>query len=158
VARIGGGSPDRLPGGYQSRHAKPPLSIGLPLGSPIGPRDLRGLDCFDEILSEGPALERMAALAEVRAVDTPTESCKPSGTTAQVRSCCSPTGSSPVIRDWWRPQADVPDLGEDSRVVTRHPQAHSRLVARRRSCYGVGRELCDQEFSVRGEPVQSPLP
>ena len=48
----------------------PALSTGLPLGSPIGPRDLRGLDFFENILPEGPALERMAALAGVRPVDT----------------------------------------------------------------------------------------
>ena len=34
----------------------PALSTGLPLGSPIGPRDLRGLDFFENILPEGPAL------------------------------------------------------------------------------------------------------
>ena len=48
----------------------PALSTGLPLGSPIGPRDLRGLDFFENILPEGPALERMAALAGARPVDT----------------------------------------------------------------------------------------
>lgn len=48
----------------------PALSVGLPIGSPIGPRDLRGLDFFENILPEGPALERMAALAGVRPVDT----------------------------------------------------------------------------------------
>lgn len=46
------------------------LSVGLPVGSPIGPRDLRGLDFFENVLPEGPALERMAALAGVRPVDT----------------------------------------------------------------------------------------
>lgn len=45
------------------------LSVGLPLGSPIGPRDMRGLDFFENILPEGPALARMAALAGVRPVD-----------------------------------------------------------------------------------------
>jgi serine/threonine-protein kinase HipA len=48
----------------------PALSVGLPIGSPIGPRDLRGLDFFENILPEGPALERIAALAGVRPVDT----------------------------------------------------------------------------------------
>jgi serine/threonine-protein kinase HipA len=48
----------------------PALSAGLAIGSPIGPRDLRGLDFFENLLPEGPALERMAALAGVRPVDT----------------------------------------------------------------------------------------
>jgi len=48
----------------------PALSVGLPIGSPIGPRDLRGLDFFENMLPEGPALERMAAFAGVRPVDT----------------------------------------------------------------------------------------
>jgi serine/threonine-protein kinase HipA len=48
----------------------PALSAGLPIGAPTGPRDLRGLDFFENMLPEGPALERMAALAGVRPVDT----------------------------------------------------------------------------------------
>ena len=48
----------------------PALSVGLPVGSPVGPRDLRGLDFFENMLPEGPALARMAALAGVRPVDT----------------------------------------------------------------------------------------
>jgi len=48
----------------------PALSVGLPIGAPIGPRDLRGLDFFENMLPEGSALERMAALAGVRPVDT----------------------------------------------------------------------------------------
>jgi serine/threonine-protein kinase HipA len=36
----------------------------------VRPRDPRGLDFFENMLPEGPALERMAALAGVRAVDT----------------------------------------------------------------------------------------
>ena len=48
----------------------PALSVGLPIGAPAGPRDTRGLDFFENILPEGPALERMAALAGVRPVDT----------------------------------------------------------------------------------------
>jgi serine/threonine-protein kinase HipA len=48
----------------------PALSVGLPVGAPIGPRDQRGLDFFENMLPEGPALARMAALAGVRAVDT----------------------------------------------------------------------------------------
>jgi len=48
----------------------PALSVGLPIGAPTGPRDVRGLDFFENMLPEGPALERMAALAGVRPVDT----------------------------------------------------------------------------------------
>lgn len=46
------------------------LSVGLPLGSVTGPRDVRGLDFFENIIPEGPALTRMAALAGTRPVDT----------------------------------------------------------------------------------------
>jgi hypothetical protein len=42
------------------------LSVGLPIGAPMGPRDLRGLDFFENMLPEGPALDRIAALAGVR--------------------------------------------------------------------------------------------
>lgn len=48
----------------------PALSVGLPVGTPAGPRDLRGLDFFENMLPEGPALGRMAALARVRPADT----------------------------------------------------------------------------------------
>jgi serine/threonine-protein kinase HipA len=48
----------------------PALSVGLPIGSPTGPRDMRGLDFFENILPEGQPLVRMAALAGVRPVDT----------------------------------------------------------------------------------------
>ena len=48
----------------------PALSVGLPIGAPIGPRDLRGLDFFENMLPEGPAVARMAALAGVSPVDT----------------------------------------------------------------------------------------
>ena len=47
----------------------PALSVGLPIGAPIGPRDMRGLDFFENMLPEGPALARMAVLAGVRPVD-----------------------------------------------------------------------------------------
>ena len=40
-------------------------AVGPPIGAPAGPRDTRGLDFFENILPEGPALERMAALAVV---------------------------------------------------------------------------------------------
>lgn len=48
----------------------PVLSVGLPIGAPVGPRDPRGLDFFENLLPEGPALTRVAALAGVRPVDT----------------------------------------------------------------------------------------
>ncbi len=48
----------------------PVLSVGLPIGSPVSPRDMRGLDFLKNMLPEGPALERMAAMAGVRPVDT----------------------------------------------------------------------------------------
>src|ERR1700722_7183187 len=48
----------------------PALSVGLPVGAPVGPRDMRGLDFFENMLPEGPALARMAALAGVRPADT----------------------------------------------------------------------------------------
>ena len=48
----------------------PALSVGLPIGAATSPRDPRGLDFFENILAEGPALDRIAALAGVRPVDT----------------------------------------------------------------------------------------
>jgi serine/threonine-protein kinase HipA len=48
----------------------PVLSVGLPIGTPTGPRNTRGLDFFENMLPEGPALARMATLAGVRPVDT----------------------------------------------------------------------------------------
>src|ERR1700733_6729 len=48
----------------------PVLSVGLPIGTPTGPRAMRGLDFFENMLPEGPALTRLAALAGVRPVDT----------------------------------------------------------------------------------------
>jgi len=48
----------------------PVLSVGLPIGTPAGPRNMRGLDFFENMLPEGPALARIAALAGVRPVDT----------------------------------------------------------------------------------------
>lgn len=44
--------------------------MGLPIGAVTGPRDLRGLDFFENMLPEGPTLQRMAALAGVRPADT----------------------------------------------------------------------------------------
>jgi serine/threonine-protein kinase HipA len=48
----------------------PVLSVALPIGGLTGPRDMHGLDFFENILPEGPALVRMAALAGVRPADT----------------------------------------------------------------------------------------
>jgi serine/threonine-protein kinase HipA len=48
----------------------PALSVGLPVGTSTSPRDMRGLDFFENMLPEGPALARMAILAGVRPVDT----------------------------------------------------------------------------------------
>jgi serine/threonine-protein kinase HipA len=48
----------------------PVLSVGLPIGTPLGPRDMRGLDFFENMLPEGPVLAQMAALAGTRPVDT----------------------------------------------------------------------------------------
>jgi serine/threonine-protein kinase HipA len=48
----------------------PVLSVGLPIGSPTGPRDTRGLDFFENMLPEGPILARIAALAGTRPADT----------------------------------------------------------------------------------------
>jgi serine/threonine-protein kinase HipA len=48
----------------------PALSVELPIGTPTGPRDTRGLDFFENMLPEGPALARIAAMARVRQADT----------------------------------------------------------------------------------------
>jgi serine/threonine-protein kinase HipA len=48
----------------------PALSVGLPVGTSTSARDMRGLDFFENMLPEGPALARMAILAGVRPVDT----------------------------------------------------------------------------------------
>src|ERR1700733_8841021 len=50
-------------------NGSPALSVGLRIGSPVGPRDMRGLDFFENVLPEGPALARMADLAGVRPAD-----------------------------------------------------------------------------------------
>ena len=52
------------------RFGSPALSVGLPIGAKLDSRDMRGLDFFENILPEGPALARMAAIAGVRPVDT----------------------------------------------------------------------------------------
>jgi serine/threonine-protein kinase HipA len=51
-------------------NGSPALSVGLRIGSPLGARDMRGLDFFENVLPEGPALARMADLAGVRPADT----------------------------------------------------------------------------------------
>ena len=50
--------------------AAPLCRSGCRSATPVGPRDTRGLDFFENMLPEGPALARMAALAGVRPVDT----------------------------------------------------------------------------------------
>ena len=46
------------------------LSVALPIGDPIGPRDARGLYFFENLLPEGPAIETMARIAGVSRYDT----------------------------------------------------------------------------------------
>lgn len=46
------------------------LSVSLPLGSPMGSRDMRGLNFFENLLPEGPTLATMARWAGVHQADT----------------------------------------------------------------------------------------
>jgi serine/threonine-protein kinase HipA len=46
------------------------LSVSLPLGIPLAARDNTGLDFFENLLPEGPALDTMARLAMVSRADT----------------------------------------------------------------------------------------
>jgi serine/threonine-protein kinase HipA len=46
------------------------LSVSLPLGAPLRSQDNRGLDFFENLLPEGPALEAMARVAKVPGADT----------------------------------------------------------------------------------------
>jgi serine/threonine-protein kinase HipA len=46
------------------------LSVSLPIGAPIAPRDNRPLDFFENLLPEGPTIEEMARLAGVPRADT----------------------------------------------------------------------------------------
>ena len=46
------------------------LSVSLPLGSPIRPKDDTGMDFFSNLLPEGPVLVAMATLAGVSPFDT----------------------------------------------------------------------------------------
>lgn len=46
------------------------LSVSLPLGAPIAPRDNRPLDFFENLLPEGPTIDEMARLASVPRADT----------------------------------------------------------------------------------------
>ena len=57
----------------------------------------------------------------------------------------------------WRPRVGVLNFDEDSGAVARQPQANRRLVASRGSLHGVGHQLADEQFTVWGQPVQSPL-
>ncbi len=76
------------------------LSVGLPLGSPVGPRDMRPLDYFENILPEGQALVGMASLAGVRLADT-------YGILAMFGRDCA--GAIMFL-----PEADQPGAGRDS--------------------------------------------
>ena len=70
----------------------PALSVGLPIGTQTGPRDMRGLDFFENMLPEGPVLTRMATMAG-DARSTPMASSKRSAGTAQARSWCCATAT-----------------------------------------------------------------
>src|ERR1700749_3336386 len=51
-------------------NGSPALSVGPAIGSPLGPTARRGLDLFENVLPEGPALARMADLPGARPADT----------------------------------------------------------------------------------------
>src|SRR3984885_4482689 len=94
----------------------PALSVRLPIGAPTGPRDLRGLDFFENMLPEGPALERMAALAGVRPVDT-------YGIPAAFGHDCA--GAIMVLPDGERPGRTPPRPGSSSPTArTRWPPSY----------------------------------
>ena len=93
----------------------PALSVGLPIGAPTGPRDLRGLDFFENMLPEGPALERMAALAGVRPVDT-------YGILAAFGRDCA--GAITVL-----PDADRPGMNADSGYSPMTPGDLLRVIS-----------------------------
>ena len=90
------------------------LSVGLPLGSPVGPRDLRALDYFENILPEGQTLATMASLAGVRAADT-------FGILAMFGRDCA--GAIMLL-----PEPDRPDAEHDNRYLPATGDDLSRLV------------------------------
>ena len=90
------------------------LSVGLPLGSQVGPRDLRALDYFENILPEGQTLATMASLAGVRPADT-------FGILATFGRDCA--GAIMLL-----PEPESPDAEQDSRYVPATGDDLSRLV------------------------------
>jgi serine/threonine-protein kinase HipA len=91
------------------------LSVGLPLGLAMGSRDNRGLDFFENILPEGPALTRMAALAQVRPVDT-------FGVLAAFGRDCA--GAVVVL-----PEGEAPDTGGESGYTPVTADGLARVIA-----------------------------
>jgi serine/threonine-protein kinase HipA len=91
------------------------LSVGLPLGLATGPRDNRGLDFFENILPEGPTLTRMAALAQVRPVDT-------FGVLAAFGRDCA--GAIVVL-----PEGEAPDAGGESGYTPVAADGLARVIA-----------------------------
>ncbi len=80
------------------------LSVSLPLGSPIRPKDDTGMDFFSNLLPDGPVLMAMATLAGVSPVDT-------HGLLSRFGSVCAgalvivPEGTAPTDRSEWRYKA-----------------------------------------------------
>lgn len=80
------------------------LSVSLPLGSPIRPKDDTGMDYFSNLLPDGPVLVAMATLAGVSPVDT-------YGLLSRFGSDCAgalvivPEGTTPADRSDWRYEA-----------------------------------------------------
>ena len=91
------------------------LSVGLPLGLAMGPRDNRGLDFFENILPEGAALTRMAALAQVRPIDT-------FGVLAAFGRDCA--GAIVVL-----PEGEAPDGGGESGYTPVTDDGLARVIA-----------------------------
>jgi serine/threonine-protein kinase HipA len=96
------------------------LSVSLPLGSPIRPKDDTGMDFFSNLLPEGPVLVAMATLAGVSPVDT-------YGLLSRFGSDCAgalvivPEGNTPPDRSDWSYEAltlgDVADLIDNLATV-----------------------------------------
>jgi serine/threonine-protein kinase HipA len=96
------------------------LSVSLPLGSPIRPKDDTGMDFFSNLLPEGPVLFAMATLAGVSPVDT-------YGLLSRFGSECAgalvivPEGITPPERSDWGYEAltlvDIADLIDNLATV-----------------------------------------
>ncbi|MCW2929244.1 MAG: putative HipA protein [Actinomycetia bacterium] len=91
------------------------LSVGLPLGLAMGPRDNRGLDFFENILPEGAALTTMAALAQVRPADT-------FGVLAAFGRDCA--GAIVVL-----PEGEAPDAGGETGYTPVTDDGLARVIA-----------------------------